>query len=368
MATVLRLIDANANRAREAMRVMEDAARFLLNDADRAGRLKRMRHDLAAALAPLGELALHRDTPGDVGTTLSTDGERRRPATVDVVRAAGKRLSEALRTIEEYLKTSDPDAAGRVEALRYQGYTLEAELVARLHRPDPRDWRLCIVLTESICHHPWPHVVAEALNAAGDRPERLCFQLREKDRPDADRLRMARQLVRQVHAHQPDDAWAGAERSPAHRRAAVIVNDRPDIALAAEADGVHLGQDDLPVDAIRTLAGGGLLIGQSTHDAEEARAAVEAGCDYCGVGAMFATATKPHVQPAGLDYLRHFLQTHRMHPHLAIGGIGPDNIDRVVHAGARAVAVSRCVCAAADPAGVVGALLANCPAEDPADP
>jgi len=108
--------------------------------------------------------------------------------------------------------------------------------------------------------------------------------------------------------------------------------------------------------------GGALLIGVSTHDASEAAAAVSAGCDYCGVGALFATATKPDIQPAGLDYLRRFLAAHPRQPHLAIGGVEPGNLASVVEAGARAVAVSRCVCGAADPGAVVSALLAGWPA------
>src|SRR5690349_10029353 len=102
---VLRLLDANFNRAREALRVIEDYARFVLDDAPLCGSLKELRHDLTSVTARYASAAiLHRDTPGDVGTDTKTDAELTRASESHVVVAAGKRLGEALRTIEEYLK------------------------------------------------------------------------------------------------------------------------------------------------------------------------------------------------------------------------------------------------------------------------
>lgn len=341
MADVLRLIDANANRAREAMRVLEDAARFLLDDAELSNRFKALRHDLAAALNGIGGIELHRDTPGDVGTASSTEAERRRGTTADVAIAAGKRLSESLRCLEEYGKLIGADLAAAVEQLRYRGYELETRLHRRLGSRAVRQWRLCVIVTESLCtHHAWLDVAAAAIDAGAD-----CIQLREKELTDAELLERARRLVR----------LAGD-------RAAVIVNDRPDIALLAGAAGVHLGEHDLPVEEARKLTGRRLLIGASTHDLSEARRAVEAGADYCGVGAMFPTTTKPR-QPAGLEYLRQFLDRYPSTPHLAIGGINPQTVTEVVEAGARGVAVSSCVCGAQDPAAIVRQLLAAIPAD-----
>ena len=102
-STVLRILDANANRAREALRVIEDYARFVLNDDALCGSLKSLRHDFATATASFtSEAILHRDTPGDVGTQTKTPSEHTREDLAHVVVAAGKRLGEALRTIEEY--------------------------------------------------------------------------------------------------------------------------------------------------------------------------------------------------------------------------------------------------------------------------
>ena len=125
--------DANANRAREAMRVMEEAARFLLDDVELTAATAPLRHDLAtAALEPVTALEANRDTPGDVGTTIKAQGEMSRDSAGDVAIAAGKRLSEALRAIEEYATRTLPEGqrelAGRAEALRYRGYELEQRL------------------------------------------------------------------------------------------------------------------------------------------------------------------------------------------------------------------------------------------------
>src|SRR5262245_34337303 len=116
MSSIARIIDANANRGREALRVMEDAARFGLNDAKLTEQLKSLRHDLRAALdlLPPGILEGNRDTPGDVGTDISTSAEMNRHTLLDVVVAAGKRLSESLRSIEECCKTLNGHLAAQI--------------------------------------------------------------------------------------------------------------------------------------------------------------------------------------------------------------------------------------------------------------
>ncbi len=339
--TPLRLIDANANRGREAMRVMEDAARFLLDDAALSADLKQARHDLAAALTPLGELSLHRDTPGDVGTTHTTSQETIRGGVAEVALAAGKRLSEALRAIEEYgkLPALVPGVAGGstvprdIKSLRNRCYDLEARLnrmIASIHRQCPQ-WRLCVLLSERLCPGgDWQRVARAAVAGGAD-----CLQLREKDVESGELLDRARWLVE----------LAG----PA--RASVIVNDRPDIALLAGADGVHLGQSDLPAAQVRTLVGNRLLIGVSTSRLDEAIEAMQGGADYCGVGPMFPTTTKHKPILAGPEYLRNFLHWNRL-PHLAIGGIGLTNITALLDAGARGIAVSSLICGSDDPEAV----------------
>jgi thiamine-phosphate pyrophosphorylase len=338
-----RLIDANANRAREGLRVMEDLARFVLDDGPLVGDIKALRHALRDALdaIPGGQARMlaSRDTPGDVGTSIKASGEGERSGVVDLASAAGKRVGEALRAIEEGAKALGADWAG-VERLRYAHYDLERRLVMALstHRAVGPQWRLCVLLTQSNTLHRWQDVARSAVRAGAD-----CLQLREPDEPDLMLLSKAKELVELV-AHETD------RLSRPRSSVSVIINNRPDIALLSGADGVHLGQTDLPIESVREMVGRRLLIGASTHSLDEARQAVDAGADYCGVGAMFASRTKSR-DLAGPEYLREYLSdpaTSRV-PHLAIGGVTPENVGQLVAVGCRGVAVSAAVLDAPDP-------------------
>ena len=348
MDRLARMIDANTNRAREAMRVMEDAARFGLDHPTLSAALKTLRHDLLAAIEAMlmdgggwgggrGLLLANRDTPGDVGTVISTPAEHDRAGLHDVVLAAGARLSEALRVIEESAKAMGRDGSG-IERLRYRAYEVEKELGLAMGTGRSRQYRLCVLVTEALCvHHGWEEVAALAVAGGAD-----CLQLREKDLPDRALLTRARRLVEIAKE-------GGAD---------IFINDRPDVAMLADADGVHLGQTDLSVADVRALAGFGLLVGVSCSTLEQARTAVREGADVVGLGPMFASSTKPKDRLAGTGLVREYVAEAVTVPHLAISGIGPGNVGRLVEAGCRGVAVSGCVCGAEDPAGVCRELVA----------
>lgn len=142
----------------------------------------------------------------------------------------------------------------------------------------------------------------------------------------------------------------------ARHGALFIVNDRIDLALAVGADGVHLGQGDLPPALARRLLGPACLIGRSTHHLAQLQQAVADGCDYVGVGPVHATPTKPGRAPVGLDYVRQAAGASPI-PFFAIGGIDATNLGAVRAAGAARVAVVRAISAAADPRLAAGALL-----------
>ena len=127
-----------------------------------------------------------------------------------------------------------------------------------------------------------------------------------------------------------------------------IVNDRVDLAVAVAADGVHLGQEDLPARLARPLLRAAMILGVSTHSVEQARAARDAGADYIAVGSMFPTTTKPDFQLVGPDLLRKLRGEIRV-PLIGIGGITPANVAQVIRAGADGVAVISAVCGADDP-------------------
>ncbi len=331
---VLRILDANANRVREALRVMEDYARFGLADSELSGGLKTLRHDFRAALAklPHGLLAVNRDTPNDVGTRITTPGESARISTGAVVVAAGKRLSEALRSMEEYGKTIDDAFALAVEALRYRGYELEKRLTLRLGAEvggarRKVDWQLCVLLTEALCKQDWVEVLEATIAGGAD-----CVQLREKNLPDGKLFGRATVVARHCRA-------AGI---------ACVINDRVDIALLVGATGVHLGQSDLPAGQIQKLAGCDLVVGVSTTNIVQAEAAVLSGADYLGLGPMFPTTTKSGKDVAGVEFAGAYLARFEL-PHLAIGGIDSANIGTLLKAGVRGVAVCSAICGADDP-------------------
>ncbi|MEO6435457.1 MAG: thiamine phosphate synthase [Tepidisphaeraceae bacterium] len=327
---VFRILDANANRAREALRVLEDYARFSLDDDALCGSLKQLRHDFSTATVGfVAEAILHRDTPGDVGTSIKTATEFIREEAGDVVTAAGKRLGEALRTIEEYLKTTDPARAAAVESLRYRFYDIERQLALTL-RPAAclfADVRLYVLITESICRRPWLEVAEQAILGGAD-----CLQLREKNLDSGELLSRARKLVALCKQHGKIS----------------IINDRPDIAILAGADGVHVGQTDLPPADARKVIGSTKIVGVSTHSLEQAKKAVLDGADYLGVGPFFRSETKPRDFVAGPDYARRAAK-HISIPAVAIAGITEQNVDEVLATGIKAIAVTAAVCTSDDP-------------------
>jgi thiamine-phosphate pyrophosphorylase len=341
--TLARMIDANANRAREALRVLEDYARFGLNDDLLCTDLKALRHGLAAALRLIHADAamLSRDTPGDVGTHVKTAAEFQRAGMADVVTAAGKRLSEALRVLEEAAKTSSQAAAADMERIRYKGYSIEQILTRAVRQTDRfANVRLYVLLTEALCARPWEETL-DAVLAGGA----TCVQLREKALPDGELLRRARVLVQKCRT-------AGAIS---------IINDRPDMALLAGVDGVHVGQGDLPAAEIRRLVGHDLIVGVSTGFLDEARQAVRDGATYIGVGPMFPTTTKDKPRLAGPAFAAEALVAVRV-PCVAIGGITPTNIAQLTAVGVRSVAVCAAIIQDSDPAARCAELAKKLPA------
>jgi thiamine-phosphate pyrophosphorylase len=137
------------------------------------------------------------------------------------------------------------------------------------------------------------------------------------------------------------------------------INDRPDLALAAGADGVHVGQDDEPVESVRARVGDEVLIGLSTHSPEQLDAALaDPGVDQLSVGPVWETPTKPGRPAAGLDYVRHAARRARGRPWFAIGGIDAGNVREVVKAGAERIVVVRAIRDAVDPRRAAAELLA----------
>lgn len=332
-----RVIDAAANRAREGLRVAEDHARFLLDDAHLVGLLKGVRHDLADRMAAFDATALlrARETIGDVGREITTSTEHVRADAGAVLRAALKRTQEALRTLEEFGKVLAPGAGPGFESLRYRVYTIEkAAMTTVAARADLANRGLYLLLTRELCRLDPETVVRMAIRGGVS-----IVQVREKSLPDRELLNWCR-TVRRLTREQG---------------ALLILNDRPDIAVACEADGVHVGQEELGVRDARRILGPDRLVGVSTHDLAQARRAVLDGADYIGIGPTFPSGTKSFDLFPGLEFVREVAGEIGL-PVYAIGGIDLGNVDDVVAAGVGRVAVTRAVCSATDPESAAASL------------
>ena len=177
-----------------------------------------------------------------------------------------------------------PRRCGGIEQLRYRFYDIE-QRIARTLRPANRfaNVRLYVLITERCCRRDWLEAAEEALIGGAD-----CLQLREKELEGGELLRRARRLVELCRRYDR----------------LCIINDRADIAILSDADGVHVGQEDLPGRRGRKLIGRGKILGVSTHRIEQARRAVLDGADYIGDRADYPSATKPRDFVAGLEYAR----------------------------------------------------------------
>ncbi len=342
MRETYRILDANFNRAREALRVAEDCGRFALNDPATTAMAKSLRSDLKELLnsMPVAEMLTSRDTPGDIGTEITSPTERQRHDLTDVATAACKRLSEALRTIEEYSKFVAPEKMTAIERMRYDAYTLEQRLIGRLlvgHRF--ADVRLYVLLSGECCGGSMRELARAAITGGAD-----AIQLREKNAPDDVLLALAAEM---------------RELTDETNRL-FIMNDRADIAAMVGADGLHLGQHDVPVAEARRLLRPGAIVGRSAHSLVQARSAVIEGADYISVGPIFETDTKDAGAPVGTELLKEVLEAVSI-PVTAIGGINAGNVERITAAGGQCVAVSSAICCADDPKAAAAAIRAKLP-------
>ncbi|PPS41204.1 thiamine phosphate synthase [Chroococcidiopsis sp. TS-821] len=319
---VCRILDANLDRAREGLRIIEEWCRFGLNNAQFSGECKQLRQELATWHSP--ELRAARDTLGDPGTQLTHPQEQQRADLKSLLQANFCRVEEALRVLEEYGKLYHPQMGSVFKQMRYRVYTLESRLLG--YERHQRLLRSQLYLVTSPAKDLLS--VVEAALAGG----LTLVQYRDKNADDSERMSYAQQLCQLCHKY----------------NALFLVNDRVDIALAVDADGVHLGQHDMPINAARQLLGPHKIIGCSTTNPEEMQRAIQGGADYIGVGPVYETPTKAGKPAAGLEYVRYAAQ-HSPIPWFAIGGIDVNNINDVISAGAERVAVVRALMEAEQP-------------------
>jgi thiamine-phosphate pyrophosphorylase len=330
-----RILDANANRCAEGLRVIEELARFVLEDEALQREMKRIRHEVRDAARGFGiNLVGSRDSMTDVGrrTTSKTEGER--DSLDGVANANFSRVQEALRVLEEYGKLIDTEVSLRFKALRFDIYNAQKDLGFG----EPRAAR--------IPASPFVYAILDRSSIGADSLLEAFRSLMEggvgmiQYRAKGVRSDLVKpELQRIVDV-------AGTSGVP------VIVNDDPSLALEAGAHGVHLGRNDPRPDRARALLGPEAIIGASVHSLAELDDLSLEAVDYIAVGSVFQSTTKPEVPVCGLDLLRVVRKRVSRLPIIAIGGIDAENADSVFDAGADGIALVKAL--------LKGDILKNC--------
>jgi len=341
----LRIVDANLNRSVEGLRVLEDVARFVLNDATLSQQLRSTRHSLAEVGESLGIILLEeRDSKHDVGrenviarppsviaNRPSVIASRRRsnlnrqsyPDLASLVGANANRVEESLRVLEELAKLGELSSkldAAKFEKVRFRLYSVEKEMVSRLTRQDKLKelTGLYVIVDRQVLGSRDELEVAREVIQGGAK----VIQLRDKQRSMVELLPVAERLRKLC-------LKAGI---------LFIINDYLDLALAVDADGLHIGHGDLPVHVVRRELPAAKIIGSSVTTVSRAIEAGDEGADYISVGAMFPTESKEGAIVVGLDMLKQVREAVSS-PVVAIGGIDKSNVGEVIAAGADCVAV-----------------------------
>lgn len=317
---IFRIIDANINRAVEGVRVVEEIARFVLDDKKATKELKDIRSTLRLSGKKLGILK-SRQVLTDVGRDSFSKSEAKRETLLDIFTANIKRVQEALRVLEEFSKLTAPKIGQTFKKIRFQIYELEKVLFTKLSKRLKLDFNLYLVTDPQFDHIKG----AKAAIAGGVK----IIQLRDKGGDKKKYLSLAKKMR------------ALTKKSGI----TFIVNDYVDIAKEVGADGVHVGQDDLQkttVAKIRQVLGDDKIIGVTTRDLDQAKKAEKDGADYVSLGPIFATPSKPGVEPRGVEKLAKVVNSLKI-PVVAIGGINQGNVKEILSAGCSRFAVIRAV-------------------------
>lgn len=339
MDGLIRMLDANLNRAAEGLRVLEDVARFFFNSEELMEDFKTLRHQVRkCSCFEINILLKNRDSQTDIGPKVSVGLNVEGKSNInDLVLANFKRVQEAVRSLEESMRIMGRDDDSRIfENIRYTLYSIEKKFFQLLDESNPKAEKIkglyCITDEE----HSKGRKNIEVVKAMLEGGARI-VQYREKFKSSLEKYRECIKL----------------RDLTAKYNAIFIVNDHLEIARSIGADGIHFGQDDLPIEAARQITGKDLIIGMSTHSPEQACDAIKRGADYIGVGPIFKTFTKKDVcDPVGFTYLEYAVENVNI-PFVAIGGIKLHNFDEIIGRGAKCISlvteitgaedISRCV-------------------------
>ncbi len=310
------LIDANLDRAREGLRVIEDWCRFVIKRKDLVIMLKDFRHQLGGQHKRKYKKA--RSITSDPGKGLNHPSQLDRDSSIQIVLANFARVQEALRVLEEFSRGGNNQLSTISSKIRYEIYEIEKEVLITSEKYELKSLlkksKLCLITRHDA---NLIEIVSHAVKAGV-----TMVQFRSKEDEDSKKIEQAKELANICKEH----------------NALFIVNDRVDIAIEVDADGVHLGQEDFPLASARNLLGKDKLIGLSTHSIAQIKEATRQGCDYIGIGPVFTTNSKPNKKPIGLKLLKEAAKETYL-PCFAIGGINNQNIDDVLANGVNRVAV-----------------------------
>ncbi len=332
-----RIIDVNLNRACEGLRVLEDIVRFACNNEQLMLTIKGKRHILRTLFSErIRGSTIERDAEHDVGKKPSLIEEKRNNL-FDTFTHNAKRVEESLRSLEEVAKLFDIQKARNIKSMRFAVYTIEKEMQALLLSGKGLGKEgIYVVLPER--KRTALITLVKRINSSPV----AAVQLRSKSLSDSHLLLMAKSM----------------RAITAKKKIPFIINDRVDIALAAGADGVHLGQNDIPVKDVKKITDFSFIVGVSTHSIDEALRAENDGADYIAFGSIFETSSKESAIIQGIQRLKELRKKVSI-PLVAIGGINDRNIQGISSAGADYAAVLSFVSDAKNPDRAVKKLYKN---------
>jgi len=323
---IAQLIDANLDRAREGLRVMEDWCRFGLKRSDFSIQIKDWRQQLGVHHHHIYRKA--RLTSNDPAMGVSHPLQKVRFTPYAVFIANSSRVQEALRVVEEFTRITDPKLCEIASKIRYETYAIEIKVLNMSEginrRQNLNDCSLYLITNNC---RDLEDIVLQALKAGVK-----IVQYREKLLHDNEKISQAKCLASLCKKY--DSLF--------------IVNDRIDIALAVDADGIHLGQEDIPPKIARELLGAEKIIGRSTHCLEDIKNAEVDGCDYIGIGPIFPSKTKKKLNPIGVNHLKKGLNETLL-PAFAIGGINSSNFNELNNINNLRIAVSDAIINSTNP-------------------
>ncbi|MGB3340017.1 MAG: thiamine phosphate synthase [bacterium] len=313
-----RILDANLNRLNESLKLIEDIIRFTIKDRTLLTMVRHLRRNFLSVkkTLPLARLIQFRDSKHDPGRRIGFDTISKKNM-ADVAISNFTRAKESSRVLEEILKSVYPKLSKKMKEVRFLIYDIEKSAI--LHFQKVFDPSIYVLLDNTYVKKYQLKQVIEILGKNGA----TMIQLRVTTRSDREFMSYAR-LIRKM-LKTPDIRF--------------IVNNRLDIAIACGADGVHLGQSDMPIDAVRYALGDAGIIGLSVHNVAEAKKAETDGADYLGVGSVFKTSTKADAKVCGLRRLKAICRVVNI-PVIGIGGINSDNYRSVLNTGASGIAVA----------------------------